>query len=493
MGSNIRNKFQLFLFISLLFIGHSSLLQPIISFDPVEIDDLYEGKAKEVKINVVYNCSHFEEYDRGSLIINLTSFDVDFLTINPSSFIISKVLLEACKEINFFVYESSFKVISNKIGKGVIKPFFTSIGTNLHCDECSLMDLKVKNDSYIKWLVNRNKELSVVCYKNLNNTKLEGIFVTLLIIIISLANIMMGCEIDLNIVWETIKKPYGVIIGFVTQFLVMPLISLIISLSVFWEEKYSSFALGLFITACSPGGGASNYWTILLNGNANLSVTMTFFSSLASLFMMPLWISQFENYFYQDINKNDIIIKTPFTKIISSLLSMIIPLLIGVGISKKAPKLGEQVRKITKPFLMFVLVFLIVFGCISSTYIFRIITIRSVFGSFMLPFGGFMFGCFMAIITRQSPENVTAISIETGVQNTGIAILVLKAAFNSPQNDIACLIPILVACCTPIPLTGCYFIHKILNKFKKLKENKANIKSEEYSLRKDHLLQADIC
>uniref|UniRef100_A0A0N5C3W5 Sodium Bile acid symporter family protein n=1 Tax=Strongyloides papillosus TaxID=174720 RepID=A0A0N5C3W5_STREA len=303
---------------------------------------------------------------------------------------------------------------------------------------------------------------------------------------------MMGCEIDLNIVWETVKKPYGVIIGFITQFLIMPLISIIISLSVFWEEKYGPFALGLFITACSPGGGASNYWTILLKGNANLSVTMTFFSSLASLFMMPLWISQFESHFFKAFNRSDITIKTPFAKIISSLLTMIIPLLIGVGISKKAPKLGEKARKIMRPFLMFVLVFLVVFGCISSTYIFNIITIRSVFGSFMLPFGGFMFGCFMALITRQSPENVTAISIETGVQNTGIAILVLKAAFHSPQNDIACLIPILVACCTPIPLTGCFFIHGILRKIKAFRESKKSLPVEDKTLRKDCLLESDI-
>lgn len=41
--------------------------------------------------------------------------------------------------------------------------------------------------------------------------------------------------------------------------------------------------LGLFVTGCAPGGGASNFWTILLDGNANLSVTMTFLSTLLSI------------------------------------------------------------------------------------------------------------------------------------------------------------------------------------------------------------------
>ena len=40
--------------------------------------------------------------------------------------------------------------------------------------------------------------------------------------------------------------------------------------------------LGLFLTGCSPGGGASNIWTYLFNGNINLSVTMTFVSALVA-------------------------------------------------------------------------------------------------------------------------------------------------------------------------------------------------------------------
>lgn len=40
---------------------------------------------------------------------------------------------------------------------------------------------------------------------------------------------------------------------------------------------------GLFCYGCSPGGGNSNFWTLLLEGNLNLSVTMTFVSSIAAL------------------------------------------------------------------------------------------------------------------------------------------------------------------------------------------------------------------
>lgn len=41
--------------------------------------------------------------------------------------------------------------------------------------------------------------------------------------------------------------------------------------------------LGLFVFGCSPAGGASNMWTVLLGGNLDLSVTMTLISTLAAV------------------------------------------------------------------------------------------------------------------------------------------------------------------------------------------------------------------
>ncbi|VDO64357.1 unnamed protein product [Heligmosomoides polygyrus] len=57
-------------------------------------------------------------------------------------------------------------------------------------------------------------------------------------------------------------------------------------------------------------------------------------------------------------------------------------------------------------------------------------TVPALLGGLLLPWCGFMFGCFASIITRRTPPDVTAIAIETGIQNTGIAILVLKPVHN---------------------------------------------------------------
>ncbi|KIH45789.1 hypothetical protein ANCDUO_24165 [Ancylostoma duodenale] len=87
---------------------------------------------------------------------------------------------------------------------------------------------------------------------------------------------------------------------------------------------------------------------------------------------------------------------------------------------------GEKTDLVMRPFIIFVLIFVIVFGAISNWYMFRMMTVPALLGGLLLPWCGFMFGCFASILTRRAPADVTAIAIETGIQNTGIAILVLK-------------------------------------------------------------------
>lgn len=53
----------------------------------------------------------------------------------------------------------------------------------------------------------------------------------------------------------------------------------------------SILRFGLFTFGSSPGGGASNMWTVLLGGNLNLSITMTFISTLAAF-------GNYSNYFF---------------------------------------------------------------------------------------------------------------------------------------------------------------------------------------------------
>lgn len=91
---------------------------------------------------------------------------------------------------------------------------------------------------------------------------------------------IMGILIE----WEKLKKilkmPIPVVVGFVSQYLFMPLLAFAF-INLF--DQTAAEALALFIYGCSPGGAGSNNWTIIFNGDIDLSVIMTFVSTMSSL------------------------------------------------------------------------------------------------------------------------------------------------------------------------------------------------------------------
>ncbi|KAL3077564.1 hypothetical protein niasHS_012270 [Heterodera schachtii] len=286
----------------------------------------------------------------------------------------------------------------------------------------------------------------------------------------------MGCELDLNVVLTSVKRPVAPAIGFFTQFIIMPLLGYTIALFLFSDDNRRThlLALGLFVTGCSPGGGASNYWTVLLNGNANLSVTMTFLSTIGALVAMPFWINVLGSRILKSIylstdfatpsERRSVFI--PYAKIVASLLMLVIPLLIGLTIAKYKPGMATKAKKLMRPFIIFVLVFIIIFGVSINLWLFAQITWTVLLAGLLLPWCGFMFGCFSSIILAQAPADVTAIAIETGVQNTGIAIMLLKLSFPGADSDLASLLPISVACFTPGPLLLGYAIPSAIKRIR---------------------------
>ena len=108
-----------------------------------------------------------------------------------------------------------------------------------------------------------------------------------LTVLIVIAIFFMGIEIDLGIVRNVLRRPIGPIIGFISQFVCMPLAAWGIGALILTEDIEK---LGLILVGSSPGGNISNLWTLLLDGDVNLSVTMTMISSISSFGMTSLWV-----------------------------------------------------------------------------------------------------------------------------------------------------------------------------------------------------------
>ena len=233
-----------------------------------------------------------------------------------------------------------------------------------------------------------------------------------------------------GVVKETLRRPIGPLIGFLCQFLLMPLIAFAVG---FAFPANHPFRLGLFVTGASPGGGGSNMWTLMFGGNLNLSLTMTAISSLAAFAMMPLWIFTLGRLVYDD----DIVI--PYHKILVTFGALIVPLAVGLLVTRYLPRVSAFLVRILKPLALCLLLFILVVGVWANLYIFQLMTWKVIVVGMALPWLGFAFGCTIARLAGRPVEDVTAIAIETGLQNTGISIFVLWFTFDhGPLGDMAC-------------------------------------------------------
>ncbi|CAP32681.1 Protein CBG13872 [Caenorhabditis briggsae] len=445
-----------------------------VSYTPQSIHDLEEYASTNVTATVQFPKEEFEADNIEKYLLNVNSFHPETATAEYGE----KLKTEQFRlNGQFYETETIITINGNLLGKTAMKvrlvPAATWNETDFAAEETMAKEETQRSS-------NRDSWLDVWVVRSAESRRLTVYFVISVVVLISMANVMMGCELDIESVIATLKKPVAPAIGLFAQFIIMPLLSYLIAYAIFMPRGLYSMALGLFVTGCSPGGGASNFWTLLLDGNLNLSVTMTFISTICSLVMMPAWLYFLGHPFLQGFN-SEAVIKVPYGKIASQLVTLILPLLIGIAIKKFKPEWAAKARKVMRPFVIFVMIFVVIFGSLTNLYMFRMLTGPALIGGLALPWCGFMFGCFTALLTKRKPEDVTAIAVETGIQNTGIAILLLKASFGQPDADIGSLIPVIVAAFTPGPLLLGAAVHLT---FKALRNRRQKSRCDSESIEK---------
>ncbi|XP_060080528.1 ileal sodium/bile acid cotransporter-like [Ylistrum balloti] len=283
-----------------------------------------------------------------------------------------------------------------------------------------------------------------------------------------------GCKLDLKVVKESIKKPIAVCIGLGCQYLVMPLLGYAIAKLVASDQP--SVALGIFLAGCCPGGGASNIYSHLLDGDLSLSITMTLVSTMTAIGFLPLWIYTLGQEFLQDDEKK---LNVPFFNIFTTLLLLIIPLLVGIGIQFKLPKVKRFILKVVTPVTIVAIIILLSVGIYSNLFIFKLFNPKVILAGCLLPYFGYVIGGIIAFVLRQPWVKVKTIAIETGMQNTGLAFIILLFAFPPPDGQLAAVAPAASAVMTPLPLFVITIIFVIYKKCNPEKYQKVTQKDEE--------------
>ena len=248
-----------------------------INFDPEEVSKLQEQNYTEVKLTLTFDDQDPpDERSKNNLQLLLRTDDPNIASVSRNEDHGKEIFLNLSELPDERVGNNwtwTFNISANFLG-------FAKVETVVKQNEETKVLPKVLPVSVVR--------------KKTIQSKLFSYSVAILV---SLAYINIGCALDRKVVKDTLKKPIGPMIGFICQYIFMPLIAfglgfIFPAAEVFGQTSstHAPMRLGLFVTGCSPGGGASNIWTVMFGGNLDLSVTMTAISTFAAFVMMPAWI-----------------------------------------------------------------------------------------------------------------------------------------------------------------------------------------------------------
>lgn len=252
----------------------------------------------------------------------------------------------------------------------------------------------------------------------------------LLFLNIALALIMFGVALDIKIehFQDILKRPKSFIMGFISQTFLLPAFTFLLVLLL---NPTPSVALGMILVSACPGGNISNFISSMSRANVALSVSLTAASTSAAIFFTPfnfwLWGSFYINFYNKHSAESLLrpleIDKLQMFQTVFILLG--IPVIIGLYIAKRFPKLTEKIKKpINRGSLLFFI--LMVIAMLSANFSQFTSYIHLVFFIVLLHNGlALSTGYFFSKIMKLPQIDQRTISIETGIQNSGLALALI--------------------------------------------------------------------
>ena len=158
--------------------------------------------------------------------------------------------------------------------------------------------------------------------------KLVGPFGTLFIMF------ALGLNLSINEFTKVLRKPNNLIVGLISQLIILPLIGLILVKAYPMKEE---FQLGVFLLLTLPSAVMSNYATKLVNGNVALSIILTSICALFSFISIPLFLTLFSIFVFDGNFELDLL-----TFSLKLFFFMSLPTFLGVFLRSKYPKYIEN-------------------------------------------------------------------------------------------------------------------------------------------------------
>ncbi|MBB3950068.1 bile acid:sodium symporter family protein [Aureimonas jatrophae] len=228
----------------------------------------------------------------------------------------------------------------------------------------------------------------------------------------------MGLTLSLDDFREVARRPFDVGVGVLGQFLIMPLVAVLLTRVIPMPPEV---AAGVILVGCCPGGTSSNVMTYLGKGDVALSLACTSVTTLLAPLVTPFLVWLFASQ-YLPVDAMSM-----FLSIVKVIL---VPLALGFALQKLAPSL-VRVAEPALPLVSVAGIVLIVAAVVAVNQ-------AAIAGSGLLIFAvvilhngiGYALGFLAARACGLSLAKRKAISIEVGMQNSGLGAALASAHFS---------------------------------------------------------------
>ena len=227
----------------------------------------------------------------------------------------------------------------------------------------------------------------------------------------------MGMSLHVDDFRVVFSRPRDVIIGCTAQFTVMPLLAFLLSRFFALDE---ALTVGVVLVGCCPGGTASNVITYLAKGDLALSVGMTATSTVLAPVLTPLlvWLLVGKSV---DVDVADMML--------TILWVVMLPIVAGLVVKSLWPRFTEEVKAYLPAVSSLAIAFivLIIIAANATKLLDGGLVIVAVVVLHNLC--GLSLGWLIGRLLRLTGAKRRAISIEVGMQNSGLAVGLAKSHF----------------------------------------------------------------
>ena len=219
----------------------------------------------------------------------------------------------------------------------------------------------------------------------------------------------MGLTLKMSDFKVVFSRPKDIIIGFIAQFTLMPLIAFLLTKAF---NLPTEIAVGVILVGTCPGGTSSNVMTYLSKGDVPLSVGMTAVSTLFAPLMTPLLTLLYAG---QRVDVNAVAMFLSIVKVV------LVPIALGLVCNYFFEKVTREIVRIL-PLISTIAIIMIIASVVSANSArLKTVGVMVVIVVILHNLLGYAAGYGVGKLLRLNTTKCRALSIEVGMQNSGLA------------------------------------------------------------------------